>query len=276
MNRWVLKSFVVVALFANLPVHAGETLDRVMRKQMLVEVTDQAYPPFSQVNEKGEVVGFDIDVAREIAKRLNVDLQVQTPTWEIISAGRWQGRYDICVCSMTPTEERREVLDFIAEYYDAPVVIVTNGDNVDIRSGADLEGRRVGVEAGTTYEKYLNKAYNPGDGKQIVPPFQTVKVKPYESEVMAFQDLALGSGKRLDAIVANFLTAREQVKKSDGKFKIVGDPLYAESLWISADKGDAEWNAKIKDIVAAMIKDGTLKALSEKWIGVDVSTKSPS
>jgi polar amino acid transport system substrate-binding protein len=86
--------------------YAGQTLDRVMKNKMLVEVTDQAYPPFSFVNDKGEVEGFDIDIAKEFAKRLGVGLKVETPSWEIIVAGNWHGRWDICICSMTATKER--------------------------------------------------------------------------------------------------------------------------------------------------------------------------
>ena len=91
---------------------AGETLDRVMKNKVLVEVTDQAYPPFSFIDESGEVVGFDVDISKEIAKRLGVEYKVETPSWEIIVAGNWNGRWDICVCSMTPTAERAQVLDF--------------------------------------------------------------------------------------------------------------------------------------------------------------------
>src|SRR3954452_25331919 len=100
--------------------HAGATLDKVMRDKTLTEVTDQAYPPFSYMGENNEIVGFDIDVAREFAKRLGVELKVETPAWELITAGKWQGRWDICICSMTPTKERAEVLAFVTEYYAAP------------------------------------------------------------------------------------------------------------------------------------------------------------
>jgi polar amino acid transport system substrate-binding protein len=137
---------------------AGETLDRVMKNKVLVEVTDQAYPPFSFVNDKGEMDGFDIDIAREVAKRLGVGLKVETPSWEIIVAGNWHGRWDICICSMTPTKERAEVLDFVNEYYAAPATITVNTDNDAIKSAADLTGKKVGFEAGSTYEKYVQKA----------------------------------------------------------------------------------------------------------------------
>ncbi len=270
MRAFAFALFLLSSVFA---AHAGDTLDRVLRKQLLIEVTDQAYPPFSNINEKGEVVGFDIDVAREIAKRLGVDMKVETPTWEIITVGHWKSRYDLCVCSMTPTAERKEVLDFIAEYYGSPAVIVVHAENVTIRDPADLKDKRVGIEAGTTYEKYLQKTLAIEGHTPPAFPFDNVKVKPYESEVMAFQDLGLGDGKRLDAIVANYITAKAQVEKSDGKFKIVGEPLFKEPIWISADKGDAEWNEKIKTIVHDMIADGTMRTLSEKWIGIDISAK---
>jgi polar amino acid transport system substrate-binding protein len=254
--------------------HAGDTLERVMRKQLLIEAANPAYPPFSALNEKGEIAGFDVDVAREIAKRLGVDMKAETPSFEIIAAGRWKGRYDLCVCSMAMTEERLAVLDYIAKYYDSLAVIVTHADNVGIKRAADLNGKLVGAEAGTTYEKYLQKNLNIPGEPPLAYPFTSVKVRPYASEAPAYQDLGLGDGKRLDAIVANYLTAREQIEKSDGKFKIVGEPLFKEAIWVTADKGDAEWNDKIKAIVQGMITDGTLARLSEKWVGIDISPKS--
>lgn len=254
---------------------AGETLDRVMKNKLLVEVTDQAYPPFSYINDSGEVVGFDIDISKEIAKRLGVEYKVETPSWEIIVAGNWNGRWDICVCSMTPTAERAQVLDFVNEYYESPAVIAVNVDNTDINSAADLNGKKVGAQAGTTYEKYVQKALVidiPG-AKPVEYPFAEANVVPYDSEDTAFQDLALGTGKRLDAIVSNYLTTIDRVKAAPDKFKIVGDSLYGEPIWVAVDKGDPEWQAKIKEIFKAMEADGTLKAISEKWVGKDITSK---
>jgi polar amino acid transport system substrate-binding protein len=254
---------------------AGETLDRVMKNKMLMETTDRAYPPFSYIDEKGDVVGFDVDVAREIAKRMGVDMKVDTPSWEIITAGNWKGRWDICVCSMTPTKERAEVLDFVLQYYAAPAVVVVNTDNNDIKGGADLNGKKVGAQAGTTYEKNIMKDLVidiPG-AEKVTYPFNELTPVPYDSEDTAFQDLALGTGKRLDAVVSNYLTAIDRVKKAPDKFKIVGDSLFGEPIWISVDKGDPEFQAKIKEIVKQMSDDGTMKQISEKWVGKDITTK---
>lgn len=274
MNKWMMAALTpaLLAGFASAAL-AGETLDRVMKNKVLVEVTDQAYPPFSYIDDSGEVVGFDIDVSKEIAKRLGVEYKVETPSWEIIVAGNWNGRWDICVCSMTPTAERAQVLDFVNEYYDAPAVVVVNVDNNDIKGPADLSGKKVGAQAGTTYEKYLNKELKIEMAPPVEFPFTELTTVPYDSEDTAFQDLALGTGKRLDAIVSNFLTAKERVDKNPDKFKIVGDPAYGEPIWVSVDKGDPEWQAKIKEIFKAMEADGTLKAISEKWIGADITSK---
>lgn len=254
---------------------AGETLDRVMKNKVLVETTDRAYPPFSYIDDKGEVIGFDVDVAREVAKRLGVDMKVETPAWEIITAGNWKGRWDICVCSMTPTKERAEVLDFVVQYYSAPAVVVVNTDNSDIKGAADLTGKKVGAQAGTSYEKYILKDLTidvPG-AEKVTYPFAELTPVPYDSEDTAFQDLALGTGKRLDAIVSNYITAIDRVKKAPDKFKIVGEPVFGEPIWISVDKGDPEWQAKIKEIFKQMSDDGTLKAISEKWVEKDITTK---
>jgi polar amino acid transport system substrate-binding protein len=254
---------------------AGETLDRVMKNKVLVEVTDQAYPPFSFVNDKGDMDGFDIDIAREVAKRLGVGLKVETPSWEIIVAGNWHGRWDICICSMTPTKERAEVLDFVNEYYAAPATITVNADNDAIKSAADLTGKKVGFEAGSTYEKYAQKAlvFPPPSTVKVDYPFGELTAVPYDSEDTALQDLSLGTGKRLDAVINGYLTAKPRVEKSNGKLKNVGEALFAEPIWVAADKGDPEWQAKIKSIFKMMSDDGTLKAISLKWIGSDISTR---
>lgn len=254
---------------------AGATLDRVRSKGVLVEVTNQAYPPFSFINERSEPDGFDVDVAREVAKRLGVTLEVHAPSWEVIVSGQWGGRWDICICSMTPTKERREIFDFVQFYYATPTTVVVNKDETKLRSAADLTGKRVGAEAGSTYEKYLNKALiiATPDGNPAPPisyPFAALEVVPYQSEGEAFQDLALGSGKRLDAIVTNYVTALDRVKK-EGRFKAVGDSLYFEPNYVAVEKGDPEFNELISSIIRDLKQNGTLRTLSIKWTGIDVT-----
>ena len=253
---------------------AGETLDRVKHNGELVAVMDQSYPPYSFLNDKNEEDGFDVDVVKEVAKRLGVKSKIETPSWEVIAAGHWRGRWDICICSMTPDEKKAKGLDFVAPYYSSPAVLVTNATGSSINSVSDIEGKRIGIEQGSSYERYLQKDLVIGYGaKPIQYPFKQVQPTPYSSEDLAYQDLSLGAGKRIDGIVANLVTANKRIQASSGKFKIVGVPLYEEPNWVAVDKGDQEWNATIKAIINELHKDGTLKKISLKWIGSDITAQ---
>jgi ABC-type amino acid transport/signal transduction systems, periplasmic component/domain len=248
---------------------AGQTLDRVTEKGQMTGVLMESYPPFSFLNEQNQLDGFDVDVAKAVAQRLGVKLKLETPSWDVIAAGRWSGRYDICVCSMTPSEARAQVFDFPVEYYQSPAVIVVNAKDTAIASGKDLSGKKVGVISASTYEAYLNKDLVI-EGAPLKYPFDNVQVAPYDNETVAFQDLALGSGVRLDAMVTNLITARERIAQ-DPRFKIAGNTLYAEPNVVAIEKGDPQWSARVTEVIDQLKADGTLSKISQKWIGADIS-----
>ena len=248
---------------------AGQTLDRVTEKGQMTGVLMESYPPFSFLNEQNQLDGFDVDVAKAVAQRLGVKLKLETPSWDVIAAGRWSGRYDICVCSMTPSEARAQVFDFPDEYYQSPAVIVVNAKDTAIASGKDLSGKKVGVISASTYEAYLNKDLVI-EGAPLKYPFDNVQVAPYDNETVAFQDLALGSGVRLDAMVTNLITARERIAQ-DPRFKIAGNTLYAEPNVVAIEKGDPQWSARVTEVIDQLKADGTLSKISQKWIGADIS-----
>ena len=115
--------------------------------------TDPAYPPQSELNaETGEYEGFDIDVAMEIAKRLGVEVAWETPDWEVLTAGGWNDRWDMSVGSMTPTNERQEVLNFTEPYAYVPAVVVVHEDSTVSDVTTDLDGKEIGFCASCTYE----------------------------------------------------------------------------------------------------------------------------
>ena len=136
---------------------AGDVTDllaEICEKGTLTVSTDPAYPPQSSLNEQtGEYEGFDIDVATEIAKRLGVDVAWEAPSWDVITAGSWNGRWDTTVGSMTPTNDRQEVLYFTQPYNYTPAVVVVGADNEDVSDlSTDLDGKTIGVCAGCTYD----------------------------------------------------------------------------------------------------------------------------
>ncbi|MBB6057070.1 transporter substrate-binding domain-containing protein [Tolumonas osonensis] len=253
---------------------AGETLDRIKERGELIGVMDQAYPPYSFLNDKNEMDGMDVELTKEFARRLGVKVRIETPAWEVTTAGNWRGRWDICICSMTANEQRARSLDFVSHYYSSPAVLVTSTNGTPLTKVADMEGKKIAAQQGGSYEQYLMKnmkvdAYGAGP---VTYPFKAVQVMPYGSEDLEYQDLALGAGKRIDGLVSNLVTATERMQKMPGKFKIVGEPLYEDPNWVAIDKnGDQEWRDTVVKIFDEMRKDGTLKKITVKWIGTDIS-----
>jgi len=271
-----IGKFATAALLASAlavpAAYAGETLDRVMSTKTLTMSSDPEYPPQSFLNDNNQMDGFDVDVGKEIAKRMGVELKIVTPSWDIITAGNWGGRWDMSVGSMTPTAKRAEVLDFPAVYYYTPAAFAVHKDST-ADSLDDLNGKTIGSCGGCTYDAYLMKDLEiDAEGAPAFSYDVTAgEIKTYETDTHAFDDLKLGDGTRLDAAFSALPTIQEAIK-SGYPLKIVGKPAFYEPLSVATDKGDPEFDAKIAEIVAAMKADGTLKQLSEKWYGVDLTS----
>ena len=277
MTLWRRLAIAVAALMLPATAFAGSaTLDRIKAHGAMVMAVDAANPPFSFVKD-GQLDGFDVDVARAIAERLGVKLETVTPAWDVITAGHWQQRWDISVGSMAPTKARSEVLDFPAVYYYAPAVIVVSKDNQSVKEASDLDGKRIGVEAASIYESYLdrNLVIDAPGMPPIAFAISGARAVSFEDESNAFAALAYGDGVRLDAVIAGYLSAAAQIHQG-GRFRIVGKPLFAEPIAVAIDKGDAAFAARIARIVTLMRSDGTLRKLSLKWLAADVTTPTPS
>jgi len=252
-----------------------DLLDQVLAAGKLVVSTDPNYAPQSFLNDSGELDGFDVNVAQEVAKRLGVDIEFVTPEWDMITSGNWSGRWDVSIGSMTPTEPRSEVLWFTDPYYYVPAAFAVHKDNTDIQTPDDLSGKRVGLGTATTYEDYLNGDLKiMGGGKIMYDPPSGVDIAPYPTDGDAIQDLALGDGVRLDAVMSAQPTIQTAID-SGVPLKYVGTPAFYEPLVFALDKSRGPSDkmlAKLNEIIAEMHKDGTLTELSEKWYGVDYTT----
>ena len=255
---------------------SGLLADILQRGELKVS-TDPAYPPQSSLNENGEMEGFDIDVATEIATRLGVDVAWETPAWDSIIAGNWQGRWDMSVGSMTVTPEREEVLHFSPAYYYTPAAVAVHSDNTSITDlETDLDGKTIGVCGGCTYEFFLDGSLNiPGEDIEFF--VDDAEIKGYDTDSSAIQDLSLGDGIRLDAAISALPTLQTAIDK-DRPIKLVGDPVFYEPLAVAIDKESTSdpmpLVERVTEIVEEMHADGTLRELSMKWYGIDLTTKT--
>ncbi|WHS29874.1 transporter substrate-binding domain-containing protein [Brucella sp. NM4] len=264
-----MAALIAGASLAFLPAlaFAGEALDRITSSGVIKVATSANWAPQSFMNDKNEMDGFDVEVAREIAKRLGVKVEFVTPAWELITAGKWQGRWDVSVGSMTPTSTRSKVLAFPAIYYYSPAAFAVHEKSA-LNDISALEGKRIGVCAGCTFQFYLE--HDLKIDAAGTPPFeyavQPGEVVTYQGVQAVFDDMRIGDGVRLDALL-DALPSIQQAISSGYPIKVIGKPVFYEPMAVAIDLGDDEFSKKLAGIIAKMHADGTLSALSKKWYG---------
>lgn len=252
--------------------HAGNVLDKVMKAGTITVATDANWAPQSFINDDNQLDGFDVDVAKAIAKHMGVKIEFVTPAWDIITAGNWAGRWDMHVGSMTPTIKRGEVFTFPGVYYYTPAAVAVHNDS-KATSLKDLDGKVVAATTTSTYELYLKKDLT--IDAEGVPAFEyqvnAGEIRSLDNINTSLDDLRLGDGVRLSAVVGS-LPSFLEAQKNGYPIKVLGDPIFYEPLSVAIENGDADLAKKIADAVASMKADGTLATLSKKWYGVDYSS----
>jgi polar amino acid transport system substrate-binding protein len=253
----------------------GTLLAEVCDAGRITVSTDPAYPPQSSLDKKtGEYVGFDIDVATEIADRMGLEVGWEAPSWDVITAGSWNDRWQMSVGSMTPTNDRQEVLYFTQPYYYTPAVAVVRSDDNSVSDVAtDLDGKTIGVCASCTYDQYLDKSLQI-EGFEFDFVVDDAEIQGYDTDTTALQDLVNG---RVDAVLTSLTTAQGYIEAGND-VQIVGDPLFYEPLAAAVDKSasaDPEsFYEAVDQAVGEMHEDGTLSELSKKWFdGTDLTVK---
>ncbi|HEX2994190.1 MAG TPA: transporter substrate-binding domain-containing protein [Anaerolineales bacterium] len=267
-----------------------DLLSTIQARGTLIGFTDPAYPPQSALKDNpersantkcaqdqktvGELEGIDIDVTVAIAEALGVEACFVTPDWGMLVAGGWSDRWDIAVGSVTITPERAKVLYFAQPYKSIPAVVYVHTDNTTYTTPADLSGKKIGVCSGCTYESYLNQSLViPGTEVDFL--IKDAEAVGYDTDTTALQDLKLGDGLRLDAVITSQPTG-DQFIKDGGPIKPVGEPVYYEYDAPAFDRSStldtASLIAKVNEIIQGMHADGTMKELSMKWFGADLTS----
>ena len=217
------------------------------------------YPPFNFITESGEVQGFDVDVANEIAGRMNKKLDYVTTAWDGIIEGLRAGRYDGILGSMAITDKREKVVDFSDPYYYSGPQLIVRKDS-GITGPGDLSSDSVvALVTGTTFEQDANTL--------------GVQVKLYEDDNQTLIELLNGrvDGVLTDRIVG--LNAIAKLKQGD-QLTLVGSPLRTETMGIAFRDDDDELRGQVNTVLAEMRQDGTLRSISEKWFnGQDITVE---
>ena len=217
--------------------------------------TDAAYAPFESQNEKGEIVGFDIDIVNAVAKQAGIEVKFVNTPWEGIFNALNQGDRDLLVSSITITDERKQTMDFSDPYFDANQLIAVPNDSKVTRFD-DLKSLKVGVQTGTTGDEAVAKL----QGKS------STNIKRFESTPLALKEL---EGGGVNAVVAdNGVVINYVANNAGAKFKTVSDAAFVpEHYGIAVKKGNAELLAKLNQGLAAIKADGTYERIRAKYLG---------
>ncbi len=226
--------------------------------------TDAAYAPFESQNEKGEIVGFDIDVVTAVAKKAGIEVKFVNTPWEGIFNTLQQGDRDLLVSAVTITDERKQTLDFSTPYFDAQQLIAVKKTS-KISKFDELKKIKVGVQTGTTGDEVVSKL----QGKN------STNIKRFESTPLALKELEAGG---VDAVVADNGVIINYVTNNAGSvFKTVSDKSFAaEQYGIPVKKGNAELLEKINKGLADIRADGTYDQIYAKYFGNAPSAAAPA
>lgn len=215
--------------------------------------TDATWPPMEYVDANKNIVGFDIDLLNAAAAAGGFQVKFQNTAWDGIFAGLANGDYDAVISSVTITDERKQAMDFSIPYINAGQILVIRTNQSNVSTLADLKGKSVGAQIGTT-------------GAMEVQKVAGVTLRTYDEIGLAFEDLANG---RIAGVVCDTPVAAQFALQSpdyQGKLKIVGGPFTTEYYGVAVKKGNASVLSLINAGLKSVLDSGKEQELEAKWL----------
>lgn len=242
------------------------------RAEALKIGTSADFAPWESVDPSGQIVGFDKDVGGEICKRIGADCTWTNQAFDGLLPGLQVGKFDLIISGISINAERQKKVDFSAAYADAPNNVAVPADSAiaSAKSRADLEkalqGKAIGVQTGSTHEQVV-KAH-----------FEGADVRLYDRPEQIADDIAAG---RIDAGLMERSAWEGLMNSRDDKSLAIAGPLltsadyteFGQGQGVALRKGIPDLKARIDQVVEAMLADGTVATLSQKWFKYDVSSK---
>ncbi|PLP60093.1 amino acid ABC transporter substrate-binding protein [Mesorhizobium loti] len=255
--KW-LKSLLLAGTLQVLAVtagHAGADFDQIKQAGVFKIGTEGTYAPFTYHDTSGALVGFDVEIGREIAKRLGVKAEFLEGKWDGLIAGIDAKRYDAVINQVGITEARKAKYDFSDPYIASKAVLIVRDDNAEIKDFADLKGKKSAQSLTSNFGKIAEK-----NGAELVG------TDGFD------QSIQLVLNGRVDGTINDSLSFFDFKKhKPDAKVKIVAQEANADYSGVIVRKGDPELVAAINKALAEIKADGTYKKISETYFGEDVS-----
>lgn len=237
----------------------GTSGEKKADAQTIVIGLDDNFPPMGFRNAKGELEGFDIDLAREVAKKINTKVEFKPIDWNAKEAELNSGRINAIWNGLSVTPERKEKILFSQPYMKDEQIVVVLKDS-PIKTLEDLKGKIVGVQNGSTSLEAFKKDKNIYDNVK--------EVKLYADNVAALLD---EREKRVDAVVVDSVVGRYYIASKGDTYRVLDQNFGKEDFAVGFAKNNTELADKVNKALDELRKDGTLKKISEKWFGADVT-----
>jgi len=222
---------------------------QIKQRGKLLVGTEPTFPPFEFVDESNQIVGFDLDIANELAKRLGVKVEVVSLPFDSLIPALQQGKIDMVIAGMTITEDRAKVVDFSKPYFEANQAIVVRKDgSFRPQSLEELIGKKIAVQLGTT-------------GDLITTDVKGIEIVRFQRFTDAFLELQNG---RVDAVVLDEAPAKAYVKKFP-KFIISKVVDTGETYGVAVRKGNKELLNFVNQTLDIMRSSGTYNKIIDKW-----------
>lgn len=235
------------------------SLSELKERNVFVLGLDDSFPPLGFRNDDNEIVGYDIDLAKEVALRLGVEFKAQPIDWDAKEMELETGKIDCIWNGFTMTEERREVLSFTEAYLNNAQVLIVRNDS-GITKLSDMKGKKVGLQSGSSAQEAV-------DGNPEFSAYVSEKVM-YKDNITALNDLDIGG---VDGVVMDSVVGSYAIAQSNKPFTIIEQELSLEEYGVAFRKSDVKLRDEVQRILREMQSDGTVTAISMKWFGRDIS-----
>jgi len=216
-------------------------------KGTLIMATNAEFPPY-EFHDGGDIVGIDVEIAAAIAAEMGMDFEVEDIAFDSIIPEVTSGKADFGAAGMTVTEDRKQSVDFSDSYATATQVIIVKEDNTEITGAADLTGKTIGVQLGTTGDIYASD--------------EDATVEQYNKGFEAVQALTQG---KIDCVIIDNEPAKVFVAENEG-LKILDEAYTTEEYAICVKKGNTELLEGINAAIASLKESGELQKIVDKYI----------
>ena len=235
------------------------SLEALKARGVFVLGLDDAFPPLGFRDDANNIVGYDIDLAAEVCKRLGVELKCQPIDWAAKEQELNTGNIDCIWNGFTMTPEREAALSFTKPYLDNAQVVIVRSD-AGIASLADLAGKKIGLQAGSSA----------ADAVEANPNFKATldEVVEFKDNLTALMDLEIGG---VDGVVMDMVVGNYSIMTTGKNFVALSENLSSEKYGIGFRKKDVKLRDEVQKILEEMAADGTVAAISAKWFGSDIS-----